>query len=244
MQSKFVLRVLRPEPGARLSLSPSSPSPLRHLYASPSAARTKAADAFASQAELVGLARKVVRTGGRQPSAREPAPQHPPGETSEPQRRERKKQPRGRIIKLERYRAPDPERPGYTDFSRWLYLEPRELTCKTPCMPLLGFWQAPVACTPVGGMPRRAPGQAGQLRGGSAGGAASTPGVGLPQRGAQTSLPRTTRCGSLESYFKRISLRQRTHGTYSMSERPNLQGKLRSSPTLGEEKGTGGGTRK
>lgn len=84
-------------------------------------------------------------------------------------------------------------------------------------MPLLGFWQAPVACTPVGGMPRRAPGQAGQLRGGSAGGAASTPGVGLPQRGAQTSLPRTTRCGSLESYFKRISLRQRTHGTYSMS---------------------------
>lgn len=137
MQSKFVLRVLRPEPGARLSLSPSSPSPLRHLYASPSAARTKAADAFASQAELVGLARKVVRTGGRQPSAREPAPQRPPGETSEPQRRERKKQPRGRIIKLARYRAPNPERPGYTDFSRWLYLEPRELTCETlACL----FW--------------------------------------------------------------------------------------------------------
>lgn len=36
------------------------------------------------QAEQGGLARKVVWTGGRQTIAREPAPQRPPGETSEP----------------------------------------------------------------------------------------------------------------------------------------------------------------
>ena len=52
--------------------------------ASPSALRTKAADALASQAEQGAQARKVVWTGGRQTIAREPAPQRPPGETSEP----------------------------------------------------------------------------------------------------------------------------------------------------------------
>lgn len=45
---------------------------------------TKAPEALASQAELGGLARKVVRICARQASAREPAPQRPPGETSEP----------------------------------------------------------------------------------------------------------------------------------------------------------------
>lgn len=63
------------------------PGLLRHPSAtnvSPSAPRPRAANALASQAELGELARKVVRTGERQTSAREPAPQHPPGETSEP----------------------------------------------------------------------------------------------------------------------------------------------------------------
>lgn len=69
------------------------PCPLHHpsaTSASPSAPRTKAADALTSQAKLGGLARKVVRTGGRQTSAREPAPQRLPGETSEPPEERRK----------------------------------------------------------------------------------------------------------------------------------------------------------
>lgn len=45
---------------------------------------TQAAEALASQAKLGGLARKVVRICARHASAREPAPQRPPGETSEP----------------------------------------------------------------------------------------------------------------------------------------------------------------
>lgn len=60
------------------------PRLLQHPLAtsvSPSALRTKA---LASQPELGELARKVVRIGGRQTSGREPAPQRPPGETSEP----------------------------------------------------------------------------------------------------------------------------------------------------------------
>lgn len=84
MQSSSVLRVLWPQPGARLSLPPSCPAALGHLCVSICIARTKEADALASQAELGGLARKVVWTGGRLTIAREPAPQRPPGETSEP----------------------------------------------------------------------------------------------------------------------------------------------------------------
>lgn len=73
--------VLSQERGCRF------PGVLRHrsaTSASPSAPRIKAADVLAGYAELGGLARKVVRIGGRRTSARELAPQRPPGATPEP----------------------------------------------------------------------------------------------------------------------------------------------------------------
>lgn len=66
---------------------------------------------------------------------------------------------------------------------------------------------------------------------------AATARVRLPPPGTQTSLPRTARCGSLESYFKTsYRLRQQTHGTYS-TQCPNTQSKTRSSQHWGRRKG-------
>lgn len=104
------------------------PGVLRHpsaTNASPSAPRLRAADALASQAELGGLARKVVRTREQQTSAQEPAPQHPPGETSEPPE-ERTKEATNRKEQNWKGRGRDWETRGFTDFSKWLYQEPKE----------------------------------------------------------------------------------------------------------------------
>lgn len=72
---------------------------------SPSALRTKA---LASQSELGELARKVVGIGGKQTSAREPAPQRPPGETSEPPEERTKEATKGKDNKTGREHRTDP----------------------------------------------------------------------------------------------------------------------------------------
>lgn len=117
------------------------PGLLRHPSAtnvSPSAPRPRAANALASQAELGELARKVVRTGERQTSAREPAPQHPPGETSEPPE-ERTKEATNRKEQNWKRRGRDWERRGSTDFSEWLYQEPKEPTARPHHIPPFGL---------------------------------------------------------------------------------------------------------
>lgn len=109
-----------------------------------------------------------------------------------PQRREGKKQPRGKITKLEGNRGRDGEPRRLMDFSKWLHLDPQGLTGETAHIPPFGFsWRAAAVRSPItqaasgsswGSLPavlpeERAPG----------------PGVRLPQPGAQTSLPRMAR---------------------------------------------------
>lgn len=89
MQSWSVPRVPWPQPGARLPLPASSAAHRGHLCVS-IGTENQGSQTLASQAERGGLARKVVWTGGRQTIARKPAPQRPPGETSEPPEERRK----------------------------------------------------------------------------------------------------------------------------------------------------------
>lgn len=160
------------------------PGLLRHpsaTNASPSAPRPRAASALASQAELGGLARKVVRTGEQQTSAREPAPQHPPGETSEPPEERMKEATNRKDNKTVKGRGRDRERRGFTDFCKWRFQEPKEPTGKTTPHPSLRTRPA-VARSPHhrGGL-RESPRQ---LLGGSAGGA------GCHSRGQSCPAPR------------------------------------------------------
>lgn len=154
-----------------------------------------------------------------------------------PQRRERKKQLTEKITKLEASRTGL----GETGFHGLLWVAlPRTQRAKCKTTPHPSLWAQPIVA--------RSPQHRGGLRGSprllrraSAGGVVATARVRLSPSGTQTSLPRTARCGSLESCFKiSYRLRQHTHGTYS-TQRPNPRGKTRSRQHWGRRKGLGEG---
>ena len=243
MQSSSVLRVLWPQPGARLSLPPSCPAALGHLCVSictanqgSRCARQPSRAGWAGQKSCLDWREADDRPGACSPASTWWNFRAPRGENERSNRQEGSQNWKGTEDGTGRNGVSRTSLSGFTRTQRANWRD------RTGCLLLgsLGGRQSFVAPITQAGSGRswasfavampeeRAP----------------TPRVRLPGPGAQTSLPRTARRGSLESCFKTsYRLRQHTHGTYS-AQRPNPRGEPRSSPTLEEETRTGGGTGK
>lgn len=184
VQSKFCLCIPRQRGcrGPGLLPDPSATS------AFPSAMGTKATAAPASQAERVCWPEKLSRPAGGRCSTWEPAPQRPPGETSEPPERNTEATDR-----QEGYQTgpEQSERPDVQDFFKWVYFKTQRdnrRLCRGSPGGRLSF-QARVTRAPGGKKTA-----SWWLR--------HTSRTSLPGLGAQTSLPRMALHGSLEPHFQ------------------------------------------
>ena len=169
---KFFLRVLRPQPGARLSLPRSSPAPLGHLCVSICTESRRQMYAAATLS-WVGWLEKLIESAGGSRAPGSPLPSVHLVQLQSPQRRERKKQPKERTPKLDGNTGRDRERAGFKDFTKWLYLEAKGITCETA--PLASF-----RALPAGGNRLQFAAPSPQPRSGSS--CAPTPGPGFPDR--------------------------------------------------------------